>query len=70
MVEYPQTDCNMLVFLNSMFSRLIGKVVIRFLYVGMVLYIDMRVITDFLTIRKHMPEIVKKGPSSLTVLEP
>lgn len=63
--EFPQTDCNFVVFLNSMYSRLKGKVVIRFMYVGLIFYVKLRVIEDFINIRSKMPYILIKGPTAL-----
>lgn len=62
MIEFPQTDCNFIVFLNSMYSRLKGKVVIRFLFVTLIFYIKLRVINDFIIIRNQIPKIIDEGP--------
>ena len=45
-----------------MYSRLKGKVVIRFLYVTFIFYLKLRVINDFITIRNQIKAITDKGP--------
>ena len=61
MVEFPQTDCNFIVFLNSMYSRLKGKIVIRILFVALVIYSNLMVIDQILILKEKIPLAVMQA---------
>ena len=53
-----------------MYSRLKGKVVIRFMYVGLILYVKPLIVRDFIALRENIPGILKTGPSAIENIEP
>lgn len=59
--KFPQTDSNLKVFLNSMYSRLKGKVVVRIIYVIFIFQIKMIVMGNLMDIRAELPAVISSS---------